>query len=106
MGEGDYLQRFKDSPGKEEVSSGGQQQHCSATAGQTRGAQSQVANHSAEGSNVAEGRQVEDTGGSLVDTYSSEGGTGKTPLGKQHQQTPATRSQARGQRGKNLGGGS
>ncbi len=23
MGEGDYLQRFKDSPGKEEVSSGG-----------------------------------------------------------------------------------
>ncbi|KAG1929052.1 hypothetical protein F2P79_023149 [Pimephales promelas] len=60
--------------GKKKCQAGGQQQHCSATAGQTRGTQSQVANHSAEGSNVAEGRQVEDTGEPLVDTYSSEGG--------------------------------
>lgn len=54
--------------GKKKCQVGGQQQHCSATAGQTSGAQSQVANHSAEGSSVAEGRQVEDTGESLVET--------------------------------------
>ena len=45
----------------------GHQQHCTATAGQTRGTQSPVANHSAEGSTVAEDRPVEETGGPLVD---------------------------------------
>ncbi len=82
--------------GKKKCQVGGQQQHCSATAGQTRGAQSQVANHSAEGSNVAEGRQVEDTGGSLVDTYSSEGGTGENTLRKSTSTNPS--NQEPGQR--------
>lgn len=72
------------------------QQHCSATAGQTRGAQSQVANYSAEGSNVAEGRQVEDIGESLVDTYSSEGGTGENTLRKPSSLNPS--NQEPGQR--------
>lgn len=54
---------------------GGQQKHCTATTGQTRGTQSQVAYHSAEGSNVAEGRQEEDRGGPSVDSNSSESST-------------------------------
>lgn len=82
--------------GKKKCQVGGQQQHCSATAGQTRGAQSQVANHSAEGSNVAEGRQVEDTGESLVDMYSSEGGTGENTLRKPSSLNPS--NQEPGQR--------
>ncbi len=82
--------------GKKKCQVGGQQQHCSATAGQTRGAQSQVANHSAEGSNVAEGRQVEDTGGSLVDAYSSECGTGENTLRKSTSTNPS--NQEPGQR--------
>ncbi len=82
--------------GKKKCQVRGQQQHCSATAGQTRGAQSQVANHSAEGSNVGEGRQVEDTGGSLVDTYSSEGGTGENTLRKSTSTNPS--NQEPGQR--------
>ncbi len=67
----------KDSPGKEEVSSGGPAATLLCNCRSDKRSPSQVANHSAEGSNVAEGRQVEDTGGSLVDTYSSEGGTGE-----------------------------
>lgn len=63
--------------GRKKCEGGGQQQLCTATAGQTRGAQSQVANHSAEVSMVAEGRQVEDTEGPMVNTFSVEGGTGE-----------------------------
>ncbi|KAK0138756.1 LINE-1 retrotransposable element ORF2 protein [Merluccius polli] len=57
--------------------------------GKTRGTQSQVANHSAEGSNVAEGRQTEGAGGPSVDTYSSEGGTDEnTPRSPTNPRTP------------------
>ncbi|CAK6963971.1 hypothetical protein F2P79_011962 [Scomber scombrus] len=45
--------------------------------GQTKGTQSQVQTTVPEGSNVAEGRQVEDTGGPSADTYASESGTEK-----------------------------
>ena len=43
--------------GRKKCKVGDQQQHCTETTGETRGTQSQVANHSAEGSNVADGRR-------------------------------------------------
>lgn len=57
--------------GRKKCEEGGQQQHCTATAGQTRGTQGQVANHSAEGSTVAVERQVEDTAGPAMDANAS-----------------------------------
>lgn len=65
--------------GKKGCTERGQQQQCTATAGQTRRTQSQVTNHKAEGSNAAEGRQEEDTVGPMVESNPSEGDTENTP---------------------------
>ena len=66
----------------------GKQQECTATAGETLGTQSQVANHRAEESNAAEGRQEEDTGMALVDTNASESAedTPRTPRNPNNQE--------------------
>ena len=53
--------------GKARCGGKGHKQPCAAASGQTRGTESRVENHSADGPNVAEGREVEEEEGPLVE---------------------------------------
>ncbi len=53
--------------GKRKCGQKGQQQPCTALAGETRGTESQVENHRADGPNVAEGKDVTEEEGPLVE---------------------------------------
>lgn len=53
--------------GKLKCGQKGQQQPCTASAGETRGIESQVENHRADGPNVAEGKDVTEEEGPLVE---------------------------------------
>lgn len=68
--------------GEQKCDQKGQQQPCTASAGETRGTKSQVENHRADGPNVAEGKDVTEEEGPLVE---------EEPPGK-HQDPVATNS--------------
>src|SRR4029434_5028895 len=57
--------------GKARCGGKGHKQPCAAASGQTRGTESRVENHSADGPNVAEGREGEEGEGPLVEKLTS-----------------------------------
>lgn len=69
--------------GKQKCGQKGQQQPCTALAGETSGTESQVENHRADGPNVAEGKDVTEEEGPLVE--------GEPP--REYQDPVATKSQ-------------